>query len=93
MQEQQDYADITPFTRAKPYRALTLSTPSMTCLERCCGVVAALFPLWLPNSIDGRVQRSLQCLQVVSRLWSLRVRKSSKSNRVKLAIRTSFHLY
>ena len=48
----QDDADITPPTQPKPYRALAFSTPSMTCLERRCGVVAGLFTLWLLNSID-----------------------------------------
>jgi hypothetical protein len=37
-----DYADITPLRQPQPYRALALSTPSMTCLERRCGVVAGL---------------------------------------------------
>jgi hypothetical protein len=55
----QDSADITPLTRPKPYRALALSTPSMTCLERRGGSVHAM----AVKPYRPRVPRSLECLQ------------------------------
>jgi hypothetical protein len=53
---------ITPLTRPEPYRALALSTPSTTCLERRGGSVHAMACQTLsPAKSNG----SLECLQEI----------------------------